>query len=109
MNKELPDTGTQFDSDLESGNDVSDVKDKSNLNDDDSNVVILNENGEEVEGTMHDDNDIITSDNNEDKNEDIIFKKCNITQKIYVLSVVYEAHFFKTNMNIFKDLSKNKK
>ena len=89
MNKKLPDTGTQFDSDSESDNDVSDVKDKSNLNDDDSNVVILNENGEEVEGTMHDDNDIIVSDNNEDKKEDIIFEKCNVTQKIYVLKLIF--------------------
>ena len=30
-------------------------------------------------------------------------------QKMSVLSVVYDAHFFKTNMNVFKDLLKKKK
>ena len=38
---------------------------------------------------MHDDNDIIVSDNNEDKKEDIIFEKCNVTQKIYVLKLIF--------------------
>ena len=60
---------------------------------------------------MVDDTDNTMSDNNEDekdKKEDTIIEKINVTQKKYVLSVVYEAHFSKTNMNVFKDLLKNK-
>ena len=30
-------------------------------------------------------------------------------QKMYVLSVVYKAHVFQTNMNVFKDLLKKQK
>ena len=81
MNIELPYIGTLFDSKSESYNDVSDIKDKSNPNDDDSNVCIFNENGEEVEEKLHNNNDIIISDNNKDEKEDIIFEKCNVTQK----------------------------
>ena len=53
-----------FDTKLESEDEIIDVKDKF---DNDSNIVILNENSEEVEDTMHDDTDNIISDNNEDK------------------------------------------
>ena len=92
MNKQLHHTGTLFDSDSESDNEVSDIKDKSNPNDDDSNVVMFNENGEEIEERMHDDNDIVISDNNGDENEAIIFEKCNVTQKMSVLSVLCESN-----------------
>ena len=32
-----------------------------------------------------------------------------LSQKMYVLSVVYKAHVFQTNMNVFKDLLKKQK
>ena len=67
MNKQLHHTGTLFDSDSESDNEVSDIKDKSNPNDDDSIVVPFNEIGEKVDDTMHDDTDNKISDNNEDE------------------------------------------
>ena len=60
---------------------------------------------------MVDDTDNTMSDNNEDekdKKEDTIIEKINVTQKKYMLSVVYEAHFSKINMNIFLDLFKKK-
>ena len=95
-----------FDTESECEDEIIDVKNKSNPNDDDdSNVVIFNENGEEVEDTMLDDTDNTTSDNNKDEKdekEDNIIEKSNVTQKNYVLSVVCEAHFFKANLNVFK-------
>ena len=73
-------TENVFDSDLESDNDVSDVKDNSNLNNDDSVVVIFNENSEEVEKTMHDDTDNSISDNIEDEKDEKTFERRNMTQ-----------------------------
>ena len=95
INKETHHTDHFFHSDSKSDNDVSYVKDKSYPNDDHSNFVIVNENSKEVEELVHDDNDIIISDNNEDENEDIIFEKLNIAQKMSVSSFVCEAHFSK--------------
>ena len=57
MNNELPHSHNLIDSDSESEDEVIYIKDKSNPNDDDSNVVIFNENGEEVEDTIHDHTD----------------------------------------------------
>ena len=102
-------TENVFDSDLESDNDVSDVKDNSNLNNDDSIVVIFNENSEEVEKTMHDDTDNSISDNIEDEKDEKTFERRNMTQKMYMLSVVYEAHCIKTDVIILKERLKNKK
>ena len=57
-----------FDTESECEDEIIDVKNKSNPNDDDdSNVVIFNENGEEVENTMHDNTENTISDNNEDE------------------------------------------
>ena len=88
-----------------------DVKNKTNYNDDDnSNFVNFNKNGEEVEEVeenIFDDIDNTTSDNNEDTKYDKVYNK--VTPKMSVLSVVYEAHFFKTNMNVFKEILKNNK
>ena len=81
------------------------VKNKTNYNDDDDpNVVNFNKNSEEVEETILDDTDKTTSDNNEDTKDEK--DDNNVTPKMYVLTAVYEAHFFKTNMNVFKDLLK---
>ena len=102
-------TENVFDSDLESDNDVSDVKDNSNLNNDDSIVVIFNENSEEVEKTMHDDTDNSISDNIEDEKDEKTFERRNMTQKMYMLSVVYEAHCIETDVIILKERLKNKK
>ena len=50
-----------FDSESESKDEMIDVKNKTNYNDgDDSNVVNINKNGEEVEETILDDTDNIT-------------------------------------------------
>ena len=62
MNIELPHTHNFFDTQSESEDEVIDVNDKSNPNDDDSNVFILNKNGEEVEDIMHNDTDNAISD-----------------------------------------------
>ena len=57
-----------FDTESECEDEIIDVKNKSNPNDDDdSNVVIFNENGEEVEDIMHDNTEHTISDNNEDE------------------------------------------
>ena len=109
MNNELHHTHNLFDLDWESENEVNDVKNKSNPNDDDSIVVPFNEIGEKVDDTMYDDTDNKISDNNEDEKEDNIIKIILYYSKMSVLNVVYEAHFFKTNINVFKDLLKYKK
>ena len=72
-------------------------------------LFLFNEIGEEVDDTMHDDTDNKMSDNNEDEKEDNIIKIMLYYSKMSVLNVVYEAHFFKTNINVFKDLLKYKK
>ena len=77
MNNELPHINNLFHSDSESENKISDVKDKSNPNDDDSIVVIFNENGEEV------DTDDTISDNNEVEKEDNIVEICN---KVFIFN-----------------------
>ena len=54
----------------------------------------------QVEDTMYDDtnNTMLNNKKNEmDKKENNIIKTSNVNQKMYVLSIVYEAHFFKTN------------
>ena len=109
MNDESPCTENMFDSDLESDNDVSDVKDNSNLNNDDSFVVIFNENSEKVKKTMHDDTDNTISDNIEDEKDENTFERRNMTPRMYILSVVYEAHYSKTDVIILKEWLKNKK
>ena len=83
MNNELSHINNLFHSDSESENKISDVKDKSNPNDVDSIVVIFNENGEEVEDTMHDDTDDTISDNNEVEKEDNIVEICN---KVFIFN-----------------------
>ena len=99
MNNELPHTYNLFDTESECKDEAIDVKDRSNQNDDnDSNVVIFNESGEEGEAKIHDNTDNTISDNNEDekyKKEDNIIEKSNVPQKMSVLSVVYEARFLK--------------
>ena len=65
----------------------------------------------QVEDTMYDDtnNTMLNNNKNEmDKKENNIIKTSNVNQKMYVLSIVYEAHFLK-QMNVFEDLLKNKK
>ena len=60
---------------------------------------------------MYDDtnNTMLNNNKNEmDKKENNIIKTSNVNQKMYVLSIVYEAHFLK-QMNVFEDLLKNKK
>ena len=98
--------------DSESEDEMIDVTNKNNYNDDDddSNVVNLKKNSEEVddvEETILDDFDNTTSDHIEDVKDDKDYN--DVIPKMSVLSVVYEAHLFKTNMNVFNDLFKNKK
>ena len=58
MNNELPHTYNLFDTESECKDEAIDVKDRSNQNDDnDSNVVIFNESGEEGEAKIHDKKD----------------------------------------------------
>ena len=96
MNIEYPRKGL-FDIESKSEDEIIDVKNKSNSNDDDdSNVVNFNKNGEEVEETILDDTDNTTSNNNEDVKDDKeynIIEEYNVTPKISISSVVYEAPF----------------
>ena len=96
MNIEYP-RKCLFDIELEGEDEIIDVKNKCNSNDDDdSNVFNLNKNGEEVEETILDDTDNTTSNNNEDVKDDKeynIIEEYNVTPKISISSVVYEAPF----------------
>ena len=111
MNIEYPRKGL-FDIESKSEDEIIDVKNKSNSNDDDDlNVVNLNKNGEKVEETILDETDNTTSNNNEDVKDDKeynIIEEYKVTPK-YLYQMLFMKLFLKTNMNVFKDLLKNKK
>ena len=112
MKKESQSKKLLDDTDSESEDEIINLTNKNNYNDDDddSNVAIFNKNGEEnddVEETILDDYDNTTLNNIEDAKNDKAYN--DVVPKMFVLSVVYEVHFFETNMNVYKDLLKNKK
>ena len=67
-----------FDSESKSEDEIIDVKNKTNSNNDDSNIVNFNKNGEAIEETILDDTDTTMSYNNEDAKDD---KEFNIIEK----------------------------